>query len=93
MREQIPAALDAERVDRVASLMTGLSRSMVTSLIVEGKLTRNDEVVVAGSQRVVEGDWIEVEVPAQEHVDKHLVPDPEVVFDETVQLYKAIKKS
>ena len=81
MREQIPAALDAERVDRVASLMTGLSRSTVTSLIVAGKLTRNDEVVVAGSQRVVEGDWIEVEVPAQEHVDKHLVPDPEVVFE------------
>lgn len=81
MREQIPAALDAERVDRVASLMTGLSRSTVTSLIVAGKLTRNDEVVVAGSQRVVEGDWIEVEVPAQEHVDKNLIPDPEVVFE------------
>ena len=81
MREQIPAALDAERVDRVASLMTGLSRSTVTSLIVAGKLTRNDEVVVVGSQRVVEGDWIEVAVPAQEHVDKHLVPDPEVVFE------------
>lgn len=81
MREQIPAALDAERVDRVASLMTGLSRNMVTSLIAEGKLTRNDEVVLVGSQRVVEGDWIEVEVPAQEHVDKHLVPDPEVDFE------------
>jgi 23S rRNA pseudouridine1911/1915/1917 synthase len=81
MREQIPAALDAERVDRVASLMTGLSRSTVTSLISAGKLTRNEEVVVAGSQRVVEGDWIEVEVPAQEHVDKRLIPDPEVVFE------------
>lgn len=81
MREQIPAALDAERVDRVASLMTGLSRSMVTSLISAGKLTRNEEVVVAGSQRVVEGDWIEVEVPAQEHVDKRLIPDPGVVFE------------
>jgi 23S rRNA pseudouridine1911/1915/1917 synthase len=81
MREQIPAALDAERVDRVASLMTGLSRSTVTSLISAGKLTRNEEVVVAGSQRVVEGDWIEVEVPAQEHVDKRLIPDPGVVFE------------
>jgi 23S rRNA pseudouridine1911/1915/1917 synthase len=53
----------------------------VTSLISAGKLTRNEEVVVAGSQRVVEGDWIEVEVPAQEHVDKRLIPDPGVVFE------------
>lgn len=59
MRDQIPNALDGERVDRVASLMTGLSRSVVAALIPEGKLTHNDKPVNAGSQRVTAGDWIE----------------------------------
>ena len=52
MREQIPAALDGQRVDRVASLMTGRSRSVIASLVSEGKLSCSGELVVAGSQRV-----------------------------------------
>jgi len=81
MREQIPAALDSERVDRVASLMTGLSRSVVASLISAGEVMRNEEVVVAGSQRVAVGDWIEVDLPAADYVESRLIPDPEVIFD------------
>ena len=61
MREQIPAALDGQRVDRVASLMTGRSRSVIASLVSKGKLSCSGELVVAGSQRVKEGDWVEID--------------------------------
>ena len=80
MRDQIPNALDGERVDRVASLMTGLSRSVVAALIPEGKLTHNDKPVNAGSQRVTAGDWIEVEIPEDDDVEDRLIPDPAVDF-------------
>ncbi|MCH2625413.1 MAG: RluA family pseudouridine synthase [Actinomycetota bacterium] len=81
MREQIPAALDGQRVDRVASLMTGRSRSVIASLVSEGKLSCSGELVVAGSQRVKEGDWVEIEVPADDDLDNYLNPDPEVDFE------------
>ena len=48
MREEIPNALDGERVDRGAALMTGLSRSAIARLISDGKVTRNEERVVDG---------------------------------------------
>ena len=38
MHDEIPSALDGERIDRVAALMTGLSRSVVAQLISEGKI-------------------------------------------------------
>ena len=72
MREQIPAALDGQRVDRVASLMTGRSRSVIASLVSKGKLSCSGELVVAGSQRVKEGDWVEIEVPADDDLDNYL---------------------
>jgi len=80
VREEIPNALDGERVDRVAALMTGLSRSVITKLISDGKVSRNAEKVGTGSDRVVQGDQIDVEVPIQEEVSKALVPDESVEF-------------
>ena len=80
MREEIPNALDGERVDRVAALMTGLSRSVITKLISDGKVSRNAENVGTGSDRVVEGDQIDVEMPIQEELSKALVPDESVEF-------------
>ena len=81
MREQIPNALDGERVDRVAALMTGFSRSAIARLISDGKVIRNEERVVNGSDRVAQGDHVEVEMPIKEEVSKALVPDESVEFE------------
>ena len=81
MREEIPNALDGERVDRVAALMTGLSRSAIARLISDGKVTRNDERVVDGSDRVTQGDHVEVEMPIEKELSKALVPDENVEFE------------
>ena len=48
MRDEIPNALDGERVDRVAALMTGLSRSAITKLISQGDVSRNGQKVDSG---------------------------------------------
>ncbi|MFL2987420.1 MAG: RluA family pseudouridine synthase [Candidatus Poriferisodalaceae bacterium] len=81
MREEIPNALDGERVDRVASLMTGFSRSAIARLIADGKVIRNEEKVVNGSDRVTKGDYVEVEKPAEEEMSQALVPDASVEFE------------
>ena len=81
MREEIPNALDGERVDRVAALMTGLSRSAIARLISDGKVTRNEERVVDGSGRVTEGDYVAVEMPVEEELTRALVPDESVEFE------------
>ena len=81
MHEEIPNALDGERVDRVAALMTGLSRSVIADLISEGKIFHNEKSVTNGSFRVSKGDQIEVEVPKSESEVVALVGDPTVQFD------------
>ena len=81
MREEIPNALDGERVDRVAALMTGLSRSAIAKLISKGEVSRNDETVENGSDRVALGDQIEVDVPVEEEIPEELIADSEVEFE------------
>lgn len=63
MKEQIPAALDGERIDRVVALLTGLSRSAVAVLLADGQVVLDGEVVAAKSRRVAEGEVVELEVP------------------------------
>jgi 23S rRNA pseudouridine1911/1915/1917 synthase len=61
--ERIPVALEGERVDRVVSLVTGLSRSEATVVVAEGLVTLDGVVVTSGKVRVraeqeiaIEGD-------------------------------------
>ena len=81
MHEEIPNALDGERVDRVAALMTGLSRSVIADLISEGKIFHNEKSVTNGSFRVSKGDQIEVEVPKSESEVVAVVGAPTVQLD------------
>ncbi len=77
VREQIPAALDGERVDRVVSLVTGCSRSEAAALVAAGAVRIDGGVVSAGRQRVVAGQSIDVdlrELPVQSLPG----PDPSV---------------
>ena len=76
----IPEPLVGERVDRVVSFFTGLSRSKVSNLIKEGKIRKNNIPVRRGAERAMEGDVLlfpnPKSMPALE-----LKPDPDVYFE------------
>lgn len=78
MIEEIPAALDGERLDRVVSMLTGVSRSEAAHLVVAGEVRVNGEPVTTKTHRLVEGDEIELDRP--ETAPTSLEPDPTVVF-------------
>lgn len=63
VREVVPPALAGERVDRIASMATGLSRADVADLIEAGAVMVGGERVASRSRRLVEGDVVEVEMP------------------------------
>ena len=66
--EEIPAALEGERVDRVVSLVAGCSRSEAATLIARGAVRIDGKVVAAGRQRVTAGELLDVdlrELPAE----------------------------
>jgi 23S rRNA pseudouridine1911/1915/1917 synthase len=80
VREEIPAALDGERVDRVVSLVVGCSRSEAAALIARGAVHVDGAVVAAGRQRVAAGQSLDVdrgELPAQSRPQ----PDADVRVD------------
>lgn len=80
MREQVPAALGGQRVDRVVALLTGLSRSDVARLVGAGGVRVAGRPVTSGSRRLSEGEELEVDVPVAERVV--LRADPGVRFHE-----------
>ncbi|HAQ43227.1 MAG TPA: RluA family pseudouridine synthase, partial [Acidimicrobiaceae bacterium] len=80
MHDEIPSALDGERIDRVAALMTGLSRSVIAQLISEGKILHNEQPVTSGSLRVATGENIEVKMPEVESGAVALLGDPTIQF-------------
>ncbi|MDQ1375732.1 MAG: rRNA synthase [Actinomycetota bacterium] len=76
MKETVPAALAGERVDRVVAMLTGLPRAEIAELVHAGAVRVGGEPVRARSQRLDEGDELEVDVPAR--AAPGLVPDPDV---------------
>jgi 23S rRNA pseudouridine1911/1915/1917 synthase len=60
VHEVLPAALAGERVDRIVSLITGVTRSEATELVAAGAVEVNGEVVRTKSRRLDEGDAVEV---------------------------------
>jgi 23S rRNA pseudouridine1911/1915/1917 synthase len=86
VREEIPAALDGERVDRVVSLVVGCSRSEAATLIARGAVRVDEVVVAAGRQRVVAGQSLEVDLG---ELPSDALPQPDagipvdVVYEDT----------
>ncbi len=75
----VPAALDGERVDRVVSLIADCSRADSSRLIKDGDVRLNGEAVRKPSDRVSEGDLVELaRTPVRE------IPVPEA--DHSVEL-------
>jgi 23S rRNA pseudouridine1911/1915/1917 synthase len=68
--ETIPSSLADVRIDRVVSLVADISRSMAAALIEAGGVRLDDVVVVAGKEKVLVGQTLQI--------DTALVPAPEV---------------
>ena len=75
--EAVPAALAGERVDRVAAIITGLSRSAVARLIEDGSILLDGRAIDTPSTRVGEGQRLLVPIP--EPSDDRPIADPSVV--------------
>ena len=75
--ETVPSPLDGERIDRVVAMMTGASRSQVVEWLDAGLIMRNSVVVTTRSNRVVEGDVIDLDVDL-DAAPPELIPEPDI---------------
>jgi 23S rRNA pseudouridine1911/1915/1917 synthase len=89
IREEIPPALGGERLDRIVSLLTDISRSDAAALVAAGGASVDGTVTASGKVRVGTGQIVEidpgaiprVELPAADptievvvvHVDDHVI--------------------
>jgi 23S rRNA pseudouridine1911/1915/1917 synthase len=62
--EELPAALDGERIDRVVSLLADVSRSTAAGLIAAGAVRVDDEVVTSGKVRLASGSVVSIDTGA-----------------------------
>ena len=77
LREEVPAALAGERVDRVVAMLTGLPRAEVATLVESGAVHVGGTVVRRASRRLSKGEVVEVDVP-------EVVPPAPVAGDPSV---------
>ncbi len=77
MREEVPAALDGQRLDRVVAMVTGLARAAVADLVAAGAVRVDGDVVTKPGRKVAEGEVVEADV-ADTGVDIACAPDPAV---------------
>ncbi|MGD9792162.1 MAG: RluA family pseudouridine synthase [Acidimicrobiia bacterium] len=74
----IPEALDGQRLDRVVSLLGDVSRSVASTLLDNGGVRVNGEVVSQASRRLHAGQVIDFDIP--DHDEKRPVADASVSF-------------
>jgi 23S rRNA pseudouridine1911/1915/1917 synthase len=75
--EEMPAALDGERIDRVVALLTGCSRSEASDLIARGEVLVGGSAAAKPSHRLVEGDVVTV-LSDPVRPEPTVEPDPSV---------------
>ena len=63
IREEVPAALDGQRLDRVLSMATGLARSQVHDLVVDGAVTVDGAVEERPGRRLSAGQVVVADLP------------------------------
>jgi 23S rRNA pseudouridine1911/1915/1917 synthase len=77
VKEVVPAALDGERVDRIVSMLTGVSRAAAAELVAGGSVHVDGAPVASGKTRLHEGQV--VELPTDASLAEPVVePDPTV---------------
>jgi 23S rRNA pseudouridine1911/1915/1917 synthase len=75
----VPGSLDAIRVDRVLSMLTGLSRSEANAVIASGAVALDDRVVLKASTSVEVGQRLVAVLPPPE--SSTVEPDASVLVD------------
>ncbi|HEY5121270.1 MAG TPA: RluA family pseudouridine synthase [Acidimicrobiales bacterium] len=80
----LPSTLDAIRVDRVISMLTGLSRSEANTMVSEGSVSVNGKVVLKSSQVLEEGQHLVAILPPPDTgiVEPDLSVPIDVVLDD-----------
>jgi 23S rRNA pseudouridine1911/1915/1917 synthase len=63
VKVEVPRALDGERADRVVAFLAGIPRSDAAAVVDAGGVRLGGRVVAKGSQRVVAGAELEVDLP------------------------------
>ena len=76
--EEVPESLAGERIDRVVSMIAGVSRAEASALVLAGEVVVSGTVVTTRTARLVVGDVIELEVPEPDPTGG-LVAEPEVL--------------
>jgi 23S rRNA pseudouridine1911/1915/1917 synthase len=79
IRDELPSALDGQRLDRVVALVADISRSAATTVIERGGALVDGEVARSGKLRLHAGQVVEVD-PGTIPVVPPPGPDPDVVF-------------
>jgi 23S rRNA pseudouridine1911/1915/1917 synthase len=77
VREEVPAALDGQRLDRVVAMVTGLTRAAVAELVASGAVRVNGTEVTKPGRKVAEGEVVEADVPDAPG-EVTCAPDPSV---------------
>ncbi|MCU1496514.1 MAG: rluD [Acidimicrobiales bacterium] len=63
LHEEVPAALDGQRIDRVVAMLTGISRTDATELVKVGGVRVDDAVATRGADRLHAGQQLSIAVP------------------------------
>jgi 23S rRNA pseudouridine1911/1915/1917 synthase len=81
----VPASLAEIRIDRVLSMLTGLSRSETSAILGSGGVTLNDKVVLKSSVSVSEGQRLVAIIPPPDSgvVEADSSVEVDVVLDDT----------
>lgn len=77
MIEVIPEALEDERVDRVISMILGVSRSVAAAAVADGLVTLNGRTIKKASQRVSANQELAVDDSVLD-TEVEVAPDPDV---------------
>jgi 23S rRNA pseudouridine1911/1915/1917 synthase len=80
LREEVPAALAGERVDRAVAMLIGCSRAEAADLVAAGGVRVRGKAAKSRSQKLHEGDLLEID-GIDRPPPQALVPDPDVPLD------------
>lgn len=78
--EEVPRALDGERLDRVVAMIADVSRSAAARLVDAGAVRVDGTVETGRARRLLEGETVEVD-RVDDPADEVPSPDPDVPID------------